>query len=251
VKISLALSVIGLLVGLGNSFLVTPRYVSSGVMIFDETAGRSASPTAFPGFRELFLTYRTEILSRTSLSEIIQDPRLDLYAEERVRTPLEDVIERMRRDVEIVPTAPGTLGERYFPFRITFAYREPRKAQWVVQTLVTRFQEEHLTRQREAAKLTGPGSSAELGHLETRIALLEKQLGISSAQPESGGFAIIHNLSVLDSPSLPERPVYPNRFRFTFIGLAFGMVTAAVVALFRRRPPPLPRASNRLVSPLT
>ena len=37
-----------------------------------------------------------EILSRTSLSKIIQDPRLDLYKSDRASKPLEDVIETMR-----------------------------------------------------------------------------------------------------------------------------------------------------------
>lgn len=52
-----------------------------------------------------------EILSRTSLSELIQRPSMDLYRKERLRTPMEDVIEGMRRDIKItildVPTTPG------------------------------------------------------------------------------------------------------------------------------------------------
>jgi uncharacterized protein involved in exopolysaccharide biosynthesis len=238
-KLVLLLSAAGLLAGFGSSFLVTPRYVSSGVMTFDETAGRSASQEAYPSFKESFLAYRTDILSRTSLSAIIQDPRLDLYAEERVRTPLEDVIDRMRRDIEIVPTVPDSAGEDYLPFRITFTYRDPRKAQQTVQTFVTRFQEEHLTRQRADAGRKGLSPPDQIDGLEARIAFLEKRLGISFASPETGGFAVIHNLSVLDSPSLPERAVYPDRARFVSIGFALGIAVALAIAVFRRRPRPV------------
>ena len=37
-----------------------------------------------------------EILSRTSLQELIQRPSLDLYKRERQRLPLEDIIQDMR-----------------------------------------------------------------------------------------------------------------------------------------------------------
>jgi len=37
-----------------------------------------------------------EILSRTSLQELIQRPALDLYKRERQRLPLEDIIQDMR-----------------------------------------------------------------------------------------------------------------------------------------------------------
>src|ERR1700686_757935 len=45
---------------------------------------------------ERILQMENEILSRTSLSQIIQDPRLDLYKSDRAGKPLEDVIETMR-----------------------------------------------------------------------------------------------------------------------------------------------------------
>ena len=43
-----------------------------------------------------------EILSRSSLSELVQKPSLDLYKRDRQRKPMEDVIEEMRKNIRIV-----------------------------------------------------------------------------------------------------------------------------------------------------
>ncbi len=93
-----------------------------------------------------------EILSRTSLSTIISDPRLDLYKNERAKEPIEDVIEAMKRDIKInIIELPGSIMERgaASAFSIQFSYPESHKAQQVVQTLITKFTEANLNTQRE------------------------------------------------------------------------------------------------------
>src|SRR5207302_1945488 len=48
----------------------------------------------------------TEILSRSTLQEIIQRPSLDLYKKERAKYPMEDVVQTMRsRDIHIFPVS--------------------------------------------------------------------------------------------------------------------------------------------------
>src|SRR5215472_848367 len=41
------------------------------------------------------------VTSRQSLSGLIQDPRLNLYPEERAKLPLEDVEDQMRKDIHV------------------------------------------------------------------------------------------------------------------------------------------------------
>ena len=96
-KLALILSVAGLLAGFGISFLVTPQYVSTAVMTHH--SGREGAGSSLP---EDLLRSENEILSRTSLKSIIQDPRLELYSKERCCMPLEDVIEKMRKDIRII-----------------------------------------------------------------------------------------------------------------------------------------------------
>ena len=90
---------------------------------------------------ERILQMETEILSRTSLSAIIQDPHLDLYKKERARYPIEDVIESMRvNDIKItIDSLPGDGSRGASAVTIKFFYPDRGKARDTVQALITKF----------------------------------------------------------------------------------------------------------------
>jgi hypothetical protein len=238
-KLALMLSITGLLAGLAVSFVVDPRFVSTATMAFIPP-----SPTeVHRNVNDVFLELQTEILSRTSLSSVIEDPRLELYMSERARSPLEDVIEKMRQDLQISRDAPANPGGDYLPFHITFAYADRLKAQQTVQALITKFQDANLTSQRMQAQARRANASDQVYRLEARIAALEKRLGVAPEghEPDFSSNRIAGvNLDVMDPPSLPASPVYPDRVRFMSIGFGAGIAVAMVIAIFRRRPPPIP-----------
>jgi len=237
-KLALILSLTGLVAGLGVSTLVTPRYVSSATMQMMVDANPSAS---HPNLRERLSAMEQEILSRTSLSAIIKDSWLDLYKQERTRVPFEDVIEQMWRDLSIRLVSPGS---DYVSFTISFSYSDRIKARDTVQAVITRFIDWNLVMQRTAAQTERVRSSNQVDRLEVRIAALEKRLGITSPPAEPPGTLVPAyggiQLEVLDVPSLPAEPVYPNRAVFMATGFGAGFAAAIVVAVFRRRPPPIP-----------
>ena len=90
-----AFALAGAIIAAGLSFAAPHRYVSAAVL------GVS------PGFR--LDQVRQEVFSRASLKEIIQRPSLNLYRDERRREPMEDVVERMRRDLQIERAADGRI----------------------------------------------------------------------------------------------------------------------------------------------
>jgi uncharacterized protein involved in exopolysaccharide biosynthesis len=239
-KLAGGLALCGLLAGLAISFLVTPRYVSQAALRVTTGPGRSLpfNPA------ERLMQMQQEILSRTSLSRIIQDPRLDLYRNQRARMPLEDVIEQMRtRDIQIRIESPGTHLES-LAFNISFAYKDPVKAQQTVQALITRFVDSNLTTQRNEARVKQATTSDQIYRMEMRIAALERRLGMPSGShepqnqldPRIAGI----NLEVIDPPSLPVAAVYPDRFRFMSIGFGAGLAAALIIVAFRRKLPPIP-----------
>jgi hypothetical protein len=187
-KLALVLSIVGLLAGLAISFVVTPRYVSEAGMAFEGTA-------AGAGFLEFLTQCENEVLSRASLKGVIQDPRLNLYPEERAGKPLEDVIETMRRNILI--RRDGHRSDR-LSFHIAFSYRDGAIAQHTIQALLVRFQDANL-------------------HLPAPV-----------------------NLSVIDPPSLPSKAAFPDRWLFMAMGFGAGVAAAVLVAIFRRRTPPMP-----------
>src|SRR5579863_7657460 len=79
-----------------------------------------------------------EILSRTVLTTIINT--FGLYPRERSREPIEDVIEQMKKKIEILPVAGTATGPDRFPaFGVQFSYENRYLAQRVVQDIVSRF----------------------------------------------------------------------------------------------------------------
>jgi len=85
------------------------------------------------------------ILSRNTLTNIIQT--YDLYRRERGRLPMEDIIEKMQRDITVTGLTQlgnsGTAG-RAAAFRIGFAYENRYVAQKVTRDLMTRFIDENI-----------------------------------------------------------------------------------------------------------
>ena len=81
----------------------------------------------------------SQVTSRQSLSTIIQDPHLNLYPEERVKEPMEDVEDEMRSKINI-QINPGSSGKQGVSvFAITFKYRKRKEARDTVAALVNKF----------------------------------------------------------------------------------------------------------------
>ncbi|HYP05190.1 MAG TPA: GNVR domain-containing protein [Bryobacteraceae bacterium] len=96
--------------------------------------------------------YQT-ISSRATLTNMIT--QYNLYPRDRSRKPLEDVVEQMRRDINIGPVAP--LGERdkqVSAFRIAFSYENRSVAHKVTADLVSRFISENARERTTSSVLT-------------------------------------------------------------------------------------------------
>jgi len=232
-NLALLLSIPGLLAGLGISFLVTPIYESNAVVAFDEKQGTAVVPEV--------VAAENDVMSRGSLSGIIADPRLNLYAQERRKFPTEDVIERMRRHDIHIERQPGS-DSHYVSLAISFSYSDAYKAQMTTQALVSHLMDAYMTQQRHAAILIRQSPDDEIERLRGRVAFLEKELDLPSTLVSRESPAVQQGVApeVLEPPSLPEAQIYPNRTQFAGTGFGSGFLAAILIAIFRRRPPPLP-----------
>jgi uncharacterized protein involved in exopolysaccharide biosynthesis len=126
---------------------------------------------------------RQEILSRGSLSELIQRPSLDLYRKERQRYPMEDIVQDMRnKAIRIQTVDVGGAGRVASAFTIAFSYPDRFKAQAVVRELVTKFTEQNVTVQRNQANLTSQFLSDEMKQAKDRMDSLEHALMVFKSQ---------------------------------------------------------------------
>ena len=181
----------GLVISIIVALVLPNTYVSTAVMRItpSQISANIVATTLNQQLTERIMTMQQDILSRTSLSNIIQDPRLDLYKADRASKPLEDVIETMRtRDVAIrIVELPGNIVERRgaSAFNISFSYPDAHKAQQVVQTMITKFTEVNLTSQREQQNVVTSFVHDQL--LEARANLNKLNEDLTSFKVENAG----------------------------------------------------------------
>jgi polysaccharide chain length determinant protein (PEP-CTERM system associated) len=149
----------GLVIAVVVAFLWPDTFVSRAVMrITPQQISENLVPSNISTqMAQRLGAMQQQILSRTQLQELIQRPSLNLYAKERLRKPMEDVIEQMRKAIKIVILDAGSAqpGQRFASaFEIGFSYADRYKAQAVVRELVSKFTEETNNQLRQQANTT-------------------------------------------------------------------------------------------------
>ena len=191
-KLAMMLSVAGMLLGLGVSCLRKPQYVSKATLEMIP-----APPTAqdvTPQLHEMIQREQERVFSLTRLSAMINDPRLELYSDQRRNAPLAYVVDEMRSHIHIdYVVLPG---RQSTAFNILFSYPDKLKAQQTVNALVNAFVEQNQEMQR------GDGHRS-VGKV----------------------------LQVLDPASLPISPASPDHIKFALFGCLFGFLLACVITV--------------------
>jgi uncharacterized protein involved in exopolysaccharide biosynthesis len=183
-RIMLACSLVGILVAAAVSFAVPVHYLSQAVF-----TATPASEFTLDTLKDL----TRNISSRESLNPVIQEH--NLYARERARMSLDDVIDKMKQDitVETLPLASPRNRDR-LTFVVQFDYPDAHVAQQVNAELASRFIE---------------------GNVDPRLN--------SHA-----------TLQLPGPPSLPLRPTAPNRMELAALGLLAGLLAGLTITIILR-----------------
>jgi uncharacterized protein involved in exopolysaccharide biosynthesis len=196
----------GIVIAAVVAFLLPNVYVSQAEMqITPAQISESIVPSTLnQQLNERIMAMENEILSRTSLSNIIQDPRLDLYKSDRASKPIEDVIEQMRtRDIKIrIDALPGD--RRASAFSISFSYPDRMKAQQTVQVLITKFTDSNLTTQRTQQNMLSTFVRDELTEDKAKLDLFNEQLTRFRVQ-NSGKLPEESNLNIARLTALQQK----------------------------------------------
>ena len=174
---------LGLVVAVVVAFLWPDTYQSTALLrITPQQIPERLVPSAIDSrLTERLEQMETEILSRSSLQELIQRPALNLYPEERQRAPLDDAVQEMRNAIRINPVVVDMTGaggrQPVSAFSITFSYvRDKYKAQAVVRELVTKFTEQNITVQRNQTALTNTFLGGELAAAKAELDRLDNAI---------------------------------------------------------------------------
>jgi hypothetical protein len=189
-RIMLAGAVAGILAAAAVSFAFPVHYLSQAVLTL--TPADRSTP-ADESARRLVNSMEQNVFSREYLTSIIHEHHL--YWRERVRMPLDDVIEKMRSDISVRPLAFASPGNPdALSFIIQFDYSDRYIAQHVNEELTSRFIE--------------GGLNARLNSNWT--------------------------FRVPEAPSLPLSPTAPSRKRLAAVSLFAGLLASLTLAVLLR-----------------
>lgn len=183
-RIMLATSIAGILVAVMISFVAPPHYLSLATL--------TATP-ANESTRRLLSTLEQNILSRENLASVIQAH--NLYAHERVTMSLDDVVDKMKKNIHVNLTPPASPANA-LTFVVQFDYSDRYLAQQVNDDLASQFIE---------------------GNVDPRL--------------HSHSHMVLYMPS---ESSLPLKPEGPNRIQLGVAGLFGGLLAGLSLALIVR-----------------
>jgi hypothetical protein len=140
-RLAAVLGLVGMLAGLAFSFLTPVQYVARAEL---QLTGADSGIVAVGMAGSM-------VNSRASLANVINNPAIDLYRDERKTSPLQDVIDQMRHDIVFRPAGPNA-------FTIQFTYREQAGAKAAVEALARNAAEQFRDLTKLARKYYGANS---------------------------------------------------------------------------------------------
>jgi polysaccharide chain length determinant protein (PEP-CTERM system associated) len=114
-----------------------------------------------------------QILSRSRLERIILDN--NLYVEERRRLTMQDIVEQMRRDIDIEVIKGDA-------FRVSYIGNDPRTVMTVTERLATLFIDENVNERAQLAEGTNQFLQSQLENARARLAEQEARLEVYRKQ---------------------------------------------------------------------
>src|SRR5262245_50734850 len=162
---------------IGTSAFLPSLYRSSATVLVDRQQVPEAfvRPTVTSGLETRLQTISQEVFSRARLDGIIT--RFHLYEDLKKRVAAEEVIERMRSDIQLEYRGVDRAGQRgTIAFAVSFRGKDPHTVAQVTNTLASFFIEENLkVRERQAAG-TAEFLKAQLAEVKTKLDTQEKEV---------------------------------------------------------------------------
>ena len=165
------------------AFVLPPVYISKSTILIEEQqipeAFVRSTITSYVDERLQAITQR--IMSRTKLVEIIEQFRL--YPEMRERYTIEDIVEKMRGDIELETISAdvkdrrtGRDSQATIAFSLSYQGKNPATTQSVANVLTSLYLEENLRSREQSALNTTEFLEREQNNIKARIEKLEKDI---------------------------------------------------------------------------
>jgi succinoglycan biosynthesis transport protein ExoP len=163
-KLILGCVLVSLIAGLGLYVKIPKTYRAEALLVYQPgriNPTNKLAPSMAGEVRDVLATLKDQVLSRSSLEEIVK--QLDLFQSSPATQSMEDVIERMRSSsIEIKYSRGDT-------FTVAFKGPEPRMVMLAANALAAKFVEENLRFREEKATETS-------AYIKDELAIIQKSL---------------------------------------------------------------------------
>src|SRR5580704_499572 len=142
--------------GLAATYVVPKRYTSETMVLVEQTTVGPdyVKPVISEDLSQRLASMKEKIISVTRLQPIIE--KFGLYAADRSQVHIEDLVERLRKVVEIKPMepTPGTQIRQLPGFYVDVTFNNPQLAQQICTEITSMFLEQNATERKQQAKET-------------------------------------------------------------------------------------------------
>ncbi len=143
-------------IGLGAALVLPKKYTSQTMVLVEQpTVGADyVKPVITEDLNHRLSSMQEQILSRTRLQPIIE--KFGLYANERDRIHIDDLVERLRTVVVIKPLepTPGTQRSQLPGFYVNVTFDDPQIAQQICTEITSMFLAQNAGDRKKQAKVT-------------------------------------------------------------------------------------------------
>ncbi len=164
-------AILGPAIAFGISLVLRSRYTSQTLVLVEQqkVPDSFVKPIIAEDLNARLSTMQEQILSRSRLQPMIE--RFGLYKEEARGEPMEDIVNRMRKDISLTPVK-SVINRREgeLPgFYISFNAEDPRLAQQVCAQITSMFIEENLHQREQSAQGTTNFLQSQLEDAKRRL----------------------------------------------------------------------------------
>jgi len=164
--------------GIGAALVLPKKYTSSTMVLVEQPTVpvEYVKPVVTDDLNRRLSSMKEQVLSRSRLQPIIE--KFNLYANEREKTHMEDLVERLRKTVEVELMEPmaGSINRQPPGFRVSVTFANPQVAQQICTDITSMFMEQNAKRREQQAADTTHFLSQQLEEAKTKLDAQDAQL---------------------------------------------------------------------------
>ncbi len=165
----LLLALFGGSIGYALSRFLPKRYTSKTLVLVQQPETVSVASPLIDNNNQRLAAMQQQILSRTRLEPVIRD--LSLYQTDIDRVSMEDLIDRLRKAIEVSPVAPmaETRAQNLPGFTISVVFSNPNVAQQICAKITSMFLEQNQEISKSAVKENTDFLNKEVEETKTKL----------------------------------------------------------------------------------